>query len=227
MAEFEVLISEEVCYEGITHGRILKIFGDEMVYNELLPYTLDREDTCKLEITTTTDTQREVQHISASINDCFIFTKQYPLDHTCHMFIEFYKLDQEAKEKQRAERKELFLELMENKIRQNTEALENYEYVKNSNISHLLLDNVLDDIIKIIKTELLLYNTVKNPNSTKEIFDMLLVKYKNIAHKNIEIQGALVDEGLMKEGEYIKSCDTHKDKLEQFERICYTAIELL
>ena len=66
------------------------------------------------------------------------------------------------------------------------------------------LDNVEHDenIIKLYKTEKLIYNSTLNSNSNKEIFKMLLAKYDELLSNSYDITENLVRTGIMGEGEY-------------------------
>mgnify|MGYP001095725970 FL=1 len=84
------------------------------------------------------------------------------------------------------------------------------------------MDNVEHDenIIKLYKTEKLIYNSTLNSNSNKEIFKMLLAKYDELLSNSYDITENLVRTGIMGEGEYIDYCKRSLVQREYIRRMC-------
>jgi hypothetical protein len=82
-------------YGQVLHSTILKIFGDEMSYNELKPYTKDENDTSKLEIITVSIGENHLVHII--IDDVVMLDKNYSINHSCDMFIYIHEMEEEWK----------------------------------------------------------------------------------------------------------------------------------
>ena len=83
------------------------------------------------------------------------------------------------------------------------------------------MDNVEHDenIIKLYKTEKLIYNATLNSNSNKEIFKILLAKYDELLSNSYNISGNMVREGNT-EGEYIDYCKRSLVQREYIRKMC-------
>ena len=84
------------------------------------------------------------------------------------------------------------------------------------------MDNVknLENNIKLVKTEKLIYNAIINKNSTKEIFKLLLAKYDEMLGISYDISGNMVRNGIIVEGEHIDYCKNSLDQREYIRIIC-------
>jgi hypothetical protein len=73
--------------------------------------------------------------------------------------------------------------------------------------------------IQLFKTEKLIYNSLLNPNTNKEIFKMLLAKYDELLSNSYDICGNMVREG-NPEGEYIDYCKRSLVQRKYIRKMC-------
>jgi len=83
MPEFTI---ETTDYGDILNETILKIFGDELTYNELKPYTHDLYDYSSLIVKYNTNNHMGFKFIQVIIDDKIILDKKYGIYHSCDMF---------------------------------------------------------------------------------------------------------------------------------------------
>ena len=84
------------------------------------------------------------------------------------------------------------------------------------------MDNVRNDenSMKLVKTEKLIYTSLRNTNSKKEIFKILLAKYDELMGISYDISGNMVRNGIIVEGEHIDYCKSSLDQREYIRKIC-------
>ena len=74
--------------------------------------------------------------------------------------------------------------------------------------------------VSLLKTELLIYNSILNPNSNKKIFKMLLSRYDELLGLSTELASGLFVAGLIPEGVYIDDCIQSSIHRENVRRYC-------
>ena len=67
-------------YDEVLHSTILKVFGDELTYNELEPYTRDKNATSYLEMKREINKHRGFMFISAFVDKHKIMEKEYNMN---------------------------------------------------------------------------------------------------------------------------------------------------
>jgi hypothetical protein len=84
------------------------------------------------------------------------------------------------------------------------------------------MDNVRNDenSMKLVKTEKLIYTSLRNTNSKKEIFKILLAKYDELMGISYDISGYMVRNGIIVEGDHIDYCKSSLDQREYIRKIC-------
>jgi hypothetical protein len=84
------------------------------------------------------------------------------------------------------------------------------------------MDNVknYENNIKLVKTEKLIYTSLRNTNSKKEIFKMFLAKYDELLSNSYDISGNMVRNGIIVEGDHIDYCKNSLDQREYIRKIC-------
>ena len=84
------------------------------------------------------------------------------------------------------------------------------------------MDNVRNDenSMKLVKTEKLIYTSLRNTNSKKEIFKILLAKYDELMGISYDISGSMVRNGIIVESEHIDYCKSSLDQREYIRKIC-------
>ena len=83
-------------YGNVLHSTILKIFGDELTYNELEPYTRDKDATSYLEMKTEKNNHIGFMFISVFIDKQKIMEKKYDYSNfNCDMFYHLNQLELE------------------------------------------------------------------------------------------------------------------------------------
>ena len=84
------------------------------------------------------------------------------------------------------------------------------------------MDNVRNDenSMKLVKTEKLIYTSLRNTNSKKEIFKILLAKYDELMGISYDISGYMVRNGIIVEGDHIDYCKNSLDQREYIRKIC-------
>ena len=84
------------------------------------------------------------------------------------------------------------------------------------------MDNVknYENNIKLVKTEKLIYTSLRNTNSKKEIFKILLAKYDELMGISYDISGNMVRNGIIVEGDHIDYCKNSLDQREYIRKIC-------
>jgi hypothetical protein len=80
-------------YGNISNATILKIFGDELTYNELEFYARDKNNESYLEVEF--NIGQETQLVRVTINNEEIMDKKYSINHSCDMFIYLNELEDE------------------------------------------------------------------------------------------------------------------------------------
>ena len=73
-------------YGDVLHSTILKIFGDELTYNELEPYTRDKDDYSHLEVKEERNNHAGFMFISVFVDKHKIMEKKYDVNWSCDMF---------------------------------------------------------------------------------------------------------------------------------------------
>jgi len=81
-------------YGEVLHSTILKVFGDEFTYNELEPYTRDKDDTSHLEVKEERNNHRGFMFISVYIDKHKIMEKKYDVNWSCDMFYYLRELEE-------------------------------------------------------------------------------------------------------------------------------------
>jgi hypothetical protein len=71
-----------------------------------------------------------------------------------------------------------------------------------------------------VKTEKLIYTSILNPNTNKEIFKLLLAKFDELVNNTYDISGDMVREGKWEEGRYIDYCKESLDHRKYIYRMC-------
>ena len=84
------------------------------------------------------------------------------------------------------------------------------------------MDNVknYENNIKLVRTEKLIYTSLRNTNSKKEIFKILLAKYDELMGISYDISGNMVRNGIVVEGDHIDYCKSSLDQREYIRKIC-------
>tara|TARA_R110002126_G_scaffold51816_1_gene141501 strand:- start:100 stop:549 length:450 start_codon:yes stop_codon:yes gene_type:complete len=84
------------------------------------------------------------------------------------------------------------------------------------------MDNVRNDenSMKLVKTEKLIYTSLRNTNSKKEIFKILLAKYDELMGISYDISGNMVRNGIVVESKHIDYCKSSLDQREYIRKIC-------
>jgi len=82
-------------YGEVLHSTILKVFGDELTYNELEPYTRNKDDTSYLEVKEERNNHVGFMFISVYIDNHKIMEKKYDVNWSCDMFYYLSKLELE------------------------------------------------------------------------------------------------------------------------------------
>ena len=77
-----------------------------------------------------------------------------------------------------------------------------------------------ENSIKLIQTEKLIYNALKNPNSMRELFPKLLKKYDDLMGLSYDLSGNMVITQLVKEGDYLEYCKQSLDQREYIRKLC-------
>ena len=71
-----------------------------------------------------------------------------------------------------------------------------------------------------IKTEKLIYTSILNPNTNKEIYKMLLAKYDELMRETYDLGGELVREDIWGEGNYVGYCKGSLDYRKYIWEVC-------
>ena len=74
--------------------------------------------------------------------------------------------------------------------------------------------------ISVIKTEKLIYTSILNPNTKKEIFKLLLAKFDELVNNTYDISGDMVREEKWEEGVYIDYCKESLDYRKYIYKMC-------
>jgi len=75
-------------------------------------------------------------------------------------------------------------------------------------------------ILAFIKVEKLIFNSILNPNTKKEIFKLLLAKYDELICNSLEMMESLVRDDEMNEGAYLFNCKVWGERREKIRKIC-------
>ena len=75
-------------------------------------------------------------------------------------------------------------------------------------------------ILAFVKVEKLIFASILNPNSKKEIFKLLLAKYDELICNSLEMMESLVRDDEMNEGEYLFNCKLWGKEREKIRKIC-------
>ena len=78
----------------------------------------------------------------------------------------------------------------------------------------------LENNMKLVKTEKLIYTSLRNTNSKKEIFKILLAKYDELMGISYDISGNMVRNGIIVEGDHIDYCKNSLDQREYIRKMC-------
>jgi hypothetical protein len=90
-------------YGDVLHSTILKIFGDELTYNELEPYTIDKDDYSHLEVKEERNNHVGFMFISVFVDKHKIMEKKYDVNWSCDMFYYLSELELEKEEEEEEE----------------------------------------------------------------------------------------------------------------------------
>ena len=71
-----------------------------------------------------------------------------------------------------------------------------------------------------IKTEKLIYTSILNPNTNKEIYKMLLAKFDELMRETYDLGGELVREDIWGEGNYVGYCKGSLDYRKYIWEVC-------
>ena len=93
-------------YGDVLHSTILKIFGDEFTYNELEPYSRDKDDYSHLEVKIEKNNHAGFMFISVFIDKHKIMEKKFKLYGSCDMFYYLTELELEKEEEEEEEEEE-------------------------------------------------------------------------------------------------------------------------
>ena len=91
---------EIIDYGEVLHSTILKIFGDEMTYNELEFYTRDKSDFSSLRIKTEYNNHRGFYWRSVFINNKLVMEKKYDMYWSCDMNYYLSELEAQLEQEQ-------------------------------------------------------------------------------------------------------------------------------
>ena len=88
------------------------------------------------------------------------------------------------------------------------------------NLPEMRSEKHYENSMKLVKTEKLIYTSLRNTNSKKEIFKILLAKYDELMGNSYDISGNMVRNGIIVEGEHIDYCKKSLDQREFIREIC-------
>ena len=77
---------ERIEYGYVSHECILRIFGSELTYNELKPYTINLDDCVDLIVETLSHPESDWQLIRVFFDGKEMMDKKYVKHHSCDMF---------------------------------------------------------------------------------------------------------------------------------------------
>lgn len=80
-------------YGEVEHSLILKIFGDELTYNELKEYTKNMDAISTLKVVIERNNQMESQFVRVIVDDNEIMNKKYGIHNSCDMYYHLTQLD--------------------------------------------------------------------------------------------------------------------------------------
>jgi hypothetical protein len=83
-------------YGDVLHSTILKIFGDELTYNELEPYTRDKDDYSHLEVKIERNNHEGFMFVNVFIDKHKIMEEKYDVKWSKDMFYYLNELDWEV-----------------------------------------------------------------------------------------------------------------------------------
>jgi hypothetical protein len=75
-------------------------------------------------------------------------------------------------------------------------------------------------ILAFVKVERLIFASILNPNSKKEIFKLLLAKFDELICNSLEEMETFVRDDEMNEGEYLVNCKLWGKEREKIRKIC-------
>jgi hypothetical protein len=87
-------------YGEVLHSTILKIFGDELTYNELEFYTRDKNATSYLEVKEERNNHEGFMFISVFVDKQKIMEAKYDVNWSCDMFNYLSELENEKEEEE-------------------------------------------------------------------------------------------------------------------------------
>ena len=90
-------------YGDVLHSTILKIFGDELTYNELEPYTRDKDDYSHLEVKIERNNHEGFMFVNVFIDKHKIMEKKYGEGWSYDMFHYLIELELEKEEEEEEE----------------------------------------------------------------------------------------------------------------------------
>ena len=91
---------KEYDYGEVYHSTILKIFGDELTYNELKFYTRNENDTSYLKVEDEYNNNLQIYWRKVFISNELIMEKKYNLNHSCDMNYYLSELKEEEDEEE-------------------------------------------------------------------------------------------------------------------------------
>ena len=94
---------ETIEYGMVSNSTLLKIFGDEMSYNELKFYAKDINDTTYLKVEWNRNKCFDSQLVRVWFNESEVMDKKYSLNHSCDMFVWLGELEVEAEDEDEEE----------------------------------------------------------------------------------------------------------------------------
>jgi len=98
-------------YGEVFHSTLLKIFGNELTYNELKFYARDKDATTYLTVETLTSSNpKDKQLITVWFYSEKVLERKYSLYHSCEMFIFLSELESELEQEEEEEDNESELE---------------------------------------------------------------------------------------------------------------------
>jgi hypothetical protein len=75
-------------------------------------------------------------------------------------------------------------------------------------------------VLAFVKVEKLIFTSILNPNSKKEIFKLLLAKFDELICNSLEMFAGCCERDEMNEGEYLFTCKEWGKEREKIRKIC-------
>ena len=86
-------MSEIINYGDLMGATIIKIFGDEMSYNDLKSYGIFETKKWNVKVECIENKEKETQLIAVYFDDNKVFEKTYFVHHSCDMFYHLRQLE--------------------------------------------------------------------------------------------------------------------------------------